>query len=152
MKRRTKWVLPGDYLTDDSARQADVETACWGFRSTTGHYGCTMMLMMMNADLEKLPRAVIELLDLPGLWRALASLQDIIPHKWRCCRSARSVVDELSRGRTRCIHLAAYARLVVSGGFATAPFDARAWTENIFHVSVCVWTNVVYHATLFCSF
>ena len=28
-------------------RQANMETACWGLRPTTGHYGCPMMMMMM---------------------------------------------------------------------------------------------------------
>ena len=43
----TTWTNTGGRhdLAEDSARQANLETACWGLCSTTGHYGCPMMMM-----------------------------------------------------------------------------------------------------------
>jgi len=42
MERRTKRLL-----AEDTARQADVEAACWSLRPIMGHYTCTMMVMIM---------------------------------------------------------------------------------------------------------
>ena len=44
MERRTVHALEGHHLEENSARQADVETTCWGLRTTTGYYGGTMMM------------------------------------------------------------------------------------------------------------
>ena len=41
-ERRTRCVLEGD-----STRQGDIETACRDLSPTMGHYGCTMIMMMM---------------------------------------------------------------------------------------------------------
>jgi len=35
-------------MADDSARQAHVQTACWGLRATTGQCGCTIVMVMMT--------------------------------------------------------------------------------------------------------
>ena len=40
MERRTRRLLEGYHLAEDSARQADVEKACGGLRPSTGCCGC----------------------------------------------------------------------------------------------------------------
>ena len=46
VKRRHGQIERHD-LAEDSTRQGNLETACWGLRPTTGHYDCPMMMMMM---------------------------------------------------------------------------------------------------------
>jgi len=48
VEKRTRRLLEGHLLAEDSARYASVEAACWGLCPTSGHYGCTMMMMMMK--------------------------------------------------------------------------------------------------------
>ena len=36
-------------LAEDSARQANLETAFGGLRPTTGHYGCLVMMMITDS-------------------------------------------------------------------------------------------------------
>ena len=43
--RRPGQILKGHDMTEDSAWQANSDSACWGIFSTTGHYGCSMMVM-----------------------------------------------------------------------------------------------------------
>ena len=47
--RKMKWSWAGHInMAEDSTRQGNLETTCWGLRPTTGHNGCLMMMMMMN--------------------------------------------------------------------------------------------------------
>ena len=46
VERRPEQILERHDMADDSTRQGNLETACWGLRSTTGHNGCLMMMMM----------------------------------------------------------------------------------------------------------
>ena len=46
--RRPGQILEGHDLAENSTRQVNLETACWGIRPTTGHHGCPMMMMMMK--------------------------------------------------------------------------------------------------------
>ena len=41
-------------MAEDSTRQGNLETTCWGLRPTTGHNGCLMMMMMMIQFVSKL--------------------------------------------------------------------------------------------------
>ena len=43
-ERRPGQILEGHDLAEDSARQANMETAC--LHPTMGHYGCPMMMMV----------------------------------------------------------------------------------------------------------
>ena len=45
VKRRPGQILERHDLAEDCTRQANLETACWGLRPTTGHNGCPMMMM-----------------------------------------------------------------------------------------------------------
>ena len=45
VERRTRRLLEGYHLAEDSARYADVEAALSGLRPSTGHYGCSMMVI-----------------------------------------------------------------------------------------------------------
>ena len=50
VERRPGQILEWHGLTEDSTIQANLETAWWGLRPTTGPHGCTMMLMMNCSD------------------------------------------------------------------------------------------------------
>ena len=43
VERRPGQILERHDMAEDSTRQANMETACWGLRPTTGHYDCPMM-------------------------------------------------------------------------------------------------------------
>ena len=43
--RRPGQILEGHDMAEDSTRLANLETACWGIRPTTGHYCCPMIMM-----------------------------------------------------------------------------------------------------------
>ena len=50
MERRPGQILERHDMAEESTRQGSLETACWGLRPTTGHNGCLMMMMMMEAS------------------------------------------------------------------------------------------------------
>ena len=45
-ERRPEQILDRHDMAEDSTRQGNLETACWGLRPTTGHNGCLMMMMV----------------------------------------------------------------------------------------------------------
>ena len=57
--------------------------------------------------------------------RIFTSFLFVVPHEGRAGRGTRPVVNETS-GRTRHVHVAAFARLIVSVGLACAVSDAVA--------------------------
>ena len=46
--RRPGQILERHDMAEDSTRQGNLETTCWGLRPTTGHNGCLMMMMMLR--------------------------------------------------------------------------------------------------------
>ena len=48
VERRPRQILERHDLAEGSARQANLETSCWGLRPTTGHYGCSMMIVVLR--------------------------------------------------------------------------------------------------------
>ena len=46
VERRPGQILERYDMAEDSTRQGHLERACGGLRPTTGHYGCSMMMMM----------------------------------------------------------------------------------------------------------
>ena len=44
VERRSRQVLERHDMAEESTRQGNLETACWGLRPTTGHNGCLMMM------------------------------------------------------------------------------------------------------------
>ena len=48
MERRPRQILERDDLAEDSARLANLETACWGLCPTMWHYGYPVITMMMS--------------------------------------------------------------------------------------------------------
>ena len=47
-ERRPGQILEQHDLAENSTRQANLETACWGLRPTMGHYGCPMVKWWMT--------------------------------------------------------------------------------------------------------
>ena len=55
VERRPGQILERHDLAEESTIQANLETACWGLRPTTGHNGCPMMMMMTIRRLLRWP-------------------------------------------------------------------------------------------------
>ena len=77
VERRPRQILERHDMAEESTRQGNLETACWGLRPTTGHNGCLMM-MMMNIKTH---------IDREVLQSDLSRLEDW-SRKWQLCFNA----------------------------------------------------------------